>query len=74
MNHICLNTIPNRSIDAAFLTLSSGKSFHSTMTKPVMVISVGRKLLQKFYSMIFIGPLCFMTLMSSANLVIVVND
>jgi len=44
------------------------------MTKPVVVISVGRKLLQKFFNVIFIGPLFFVTLMSIVNHVIVVND
>ena len=48
MNHIYLNIVPIRSFDTAFLTLSSGTSFISAMTKPVVVISVGRKLLQKF--------------------------
>ena len=44
------------------------------MTKPVEVILVGRKLLQKFYNVIFVGPLHFMMLMSTVNLVIIVND
>ena len=44
------------------------------MTKPVEVILVGRKLLQKFCNVIFIGPLYFVTLMSIVNHVIVVND
>jgi len=74
MSHICLNIVPIRSFDAAFLTLSSGTSFHSAMTKSLVVISVGRKLLQKFCSVIFIGPLCFVTLMSSVNHVIIIND
>jgi len=44
------------------------------MTKPVVVISVGRKLLQKFCSVFFIGPHCFAMLMFIVNLVIIVND
>ena len=44
------------------------------MTKPVEVILMGRKLLQKFSNVIFIGPLYFVTLMSTVNYVIVVND
>ena len=35
---------------------------------------IGRKLLQKFCSVISIGPLCFVMLMPTVNLVIVVND
>jgi len=34
----------------------------------------GKKTKQKFYSVIFIDPLCFVTLMSIVNLVIVVNN
>ena len=36
-----------------------GAFFHFAMTKPVKVILVGRKLLQKFCNVIFIGPHCF---------------
>ena len=74
MNHIYLSTIPIRSFDVAFLTLSLGTFFHFVMTMPVMIISVGRKLLQKFCSVIFICPLYFVMLLSTVNLVIVVND
>ena len=44
------------------------------MTKPVKAILVGRKLLQKFCNVIFIGLLYFVTLMSTVNYVIVVKD
>jgi len=64
MNHTCSSTVLIRSFDAAFLTQNLETSFHFAMTKPVEVISVGRKLLQKFCNVIFIDPLCFMTLMS----------
>ena len=37
------------------------------MTKPVEVILVGRKLLQKFCNVVFICPLYFVTLMSTVN-------
>jgi len=63
MNHTCSNTVLIRSFDATFLTQNLRTSFHCAMTKPVLVISVGRKLLQKFCNVIFIGPLYFMTLM-----------
>jgi len=74
MNHICLNTILIKSFDVAFLILSSGISFRSAMTKCVVVISVERRLLQKFCNVIFSGPLCFMTLISAFNPMIVVKD
>jgi len=44
------------------------------MTMPVVAISVGRKTAAEFRNVIFIGPPCLVTLMSIANLVIVVND
>jgi len=74
MNHICSNTILIRSFNIAFLMRSLGTSFHSSMTKHVVVILVGRKLLQKFCSVVFIFPHCFAMLMSLVNLVIVVNN
>jgi len=74
MNHTCSNVVLIRSFDAVILTQNLRTSFYFAMTKPVVVILVGRKLLQKFCNMIFISPLCFMTLMTTVNLVIVVND
>jgi len=68
-----LNTVLIRSFNAEFLTLSSGISFHSIMTKHVVVISVEENCCKNFVVW-FLLPLCFMTLMSTTNLVIVVND
>jgi len=44
------------------------------MTKPVVVISVGRKLQQNFCSVVSITPFYFVMLMSTINHVIIVND
>jgi len=74
MNHTCSNIVLIRLLDVVFLTQNLGTSFHFAMTKPVVVISVGRKLLQKFCNVIFIGQLYFVTLVSTANLVIVVKE
>jgi len=74
MNHTCSNTILNRSFDAAFLNQNLGTSFHFAMTKPVVVISVERKLMRKFCNVIFISLLYFVTLISLTNFVIVIND
>jgi len=54
-NNVCLNTVLVRSFNVVFLTLSSGTSFHFVITKPVVVISVGKRLLQKFAVWFLLG-------------------
>jgi len=58
MNDSCSNTVLIRSLNAVFFTKNFRTSFHFAMTKLVVVNSVGRKMLWKFYNVIFIGPLC----------------